>query len=162
MNWCTCSKAAHAVAATLLFGVAPAVLAQMRVDAVPASVLRPSSVMATAPALDTPAAVVPRASVLPSQQAEPMGMTSTLPVSYSTNVLGSTVQLDMPRYDSSGKYVRPKFYVGLQSDSMRNVMNSTGLAADKCMLPMVRARTRVSGDGEVTASLWVYARCTFF
>jgi hypothetical protein len=149
------------VAATLLLGAAPA-LAQMRADAIPASVLRPSSVMATAPAADAPAGVAPRASVLPTQHGEPLGPTSTLPVSYSTNVLGSTVQLDMPRYDSSGNYVRPKFYVGLQSDSMRNMMNSSGLAADKCMLPMLRARTRVSGDGEVSGTLWVYARCTFF
>jgi hypothetical protein len=144
-----------------LLCAAPA-LAQVRPESVPDSVLRPAHLLTTAPAPETPAGVaVPRNAVV-SPRAEPFGQTTTVPITYTTTLLGSTVQLDMPRYDSSGNYVRPKFYLGMQSDKMRNWMNSSGLAADKCMLPMLRARTRMSGDGEVSGTLWVYARCTFY
>lgn len=75
--------------------------------------------------------------------------------------LGSTVQLELPRDAGSGQYTRPKFIVGLPSDSMKSWMNSAGLEADHCMLPMLRARTRMSADGDINGTLWLYARCTF-
>lgn len=147
--------------ATLLIGAAPYAFAQMRAEAVPEAVLRPAHLLTTAPAVDVPSAAAMPRSALGNPRSESFAPNTTLPVSYSTTFLGSTLQLDMPRYDSGGNYVRPKFYVGMQSHTMRNWMNSTGLAADKCMLPMLRARTHLSGDGEVGGSLWVYARCTF-
>jgi hypothetical protein len=134
----------------------------MRVDAVPASVLRPANLAVTAPASDPTVASKAGPAAVPGPQSESFVTSTTLPMSYSTTFLGSTLQLDLPRYDASGKYVRPKFYVGKKSDSMRYWMNSAGISADKCMLPLVRARTHMGGDGDVSGSLWVYARCSFY
>jgi hypothetical protein len=152
----------HTLVATLLVGVAPIAIAQVRAEAAADSVLRPTHLLTAAPTPEAPAAIISPRSTLATSRSEAFAPDTALPISYSTTLLGSTLQLDMPRYDSSGKYVRPKFYVGMHSDTMRNWMNSTGLAADKCMLPMLRARTHMSGDGEVSGTLWVYARCTFY
>ena len=62
---------------------------------------------------------------------------------------------------STGQYTRPKFHVGVPSESMRGFLNSAGFSAEKCQLPMVRARTKSSGDGDINGTLWLYARCTF-
>ncbi len=79
----------------------------------------------------------------------------------SSSWLGSAIQLETPRATSTGQYTRPKFHVGVPSDSMRGFLNSAGFAAEKCQLPMVRARTKSSGDGDINGTLWLYARCTF-
>ena len=79
----------------------------------------------------------------------------------SSSWLGSAIQLEEPRVTSTGQYTRPKFHVGLPSESMRGFMNSAGFDTDKCQLPMVRARTRSSGDGDINGTLWLFARCTF-
>ena len=75
--------------------------------------------------------------------------------------LGTAVQLEAPRVTSTGQYTRPKFHVGVPSESMRGFLNSAGFSADKCQLPMVRARTKSNGDGDINGTLWLYARCTF-
>ena len=75
--------------------------------------------------------------------------------------LGSAIQLEEPRVTSTGQYTRPKFHVGVPSESMRGFMNSAGFDTDKCQLPMVRARTKSSGDGDINGTLWLFARCTF-
>ena len=87
--------------------------------------------------------------------------------SYSTTAaadsswLNSAIDLEAPRQTATGGYTRPKFHVGVPSESMRNFMNSAGIAADKCQLPMIKARTRTSGDGDINGTLWLFARCTF-
>ena len=87
---------------------------------------------------------------------------SGAPASGSTSSwLGNAVQLDAPLATSTGQYTRPKFHVGVPSESMRGFLNSAGFAADKCQLPMVRARTKSNGDGDINGTLWLYARCTF-
>lgn len=80
----------------------------------------------------------------------------------SSSWLGSAVQLEAPRPTTTGQYTRPKYHVGLPSEAMRNFLNSSaGLGADKCQLPMVRARTNWRGEGDFNGTLWLYARCTF-
>ncbi len=79
----------------------------------------------------------------------------------SSKWLGSAVQFEAPRATATGQYTRPKFHVGVPSESMRGWLTSAGLAADKCQLPMVRARTKSNGDGDINGTLWLYARCTF-
>lgn len=85
---------------------------------------------------------------------------SGMPATTST-WLGNAIQLDAPVATSTGQYTRPKFHVGIPSESMRGFLNSAGFAADKCQLPMVRARTKSNGDGDINGTLWLYARCTF-
>ncbi len=75
--------------------------------------------------------------------------------------IGSAIQLEEPRATGTGQYTRPKFHVGVPSESMRGFMNSAGFDTDKCQLPMVRARTKSNGDGNINGTLWLYARCTF-
>jgi hypothetical protein len=153
------SGAAVAAAVVVLVAAQPA-LAQMRAEMVSETALRPSGLMAAPPVAESQAGPALARSGLSTPRSEILVSPTTLPTSYSTQFLGSTLQLDLPRYDASGTYVRPKFYVGMKSDSMRNWINSTGLSAERCMLPMVRARTHMSGDGEMSGTLWVYARCT--
>jgi hypothetical protein len=45
---------------------------------------------------------------------------------------------------------------------MRNMMKSAGVTTKYCMLPMLRARTKMNGDGDINGTLWLYARCTFY
>lgn len=160
-GWYRGIAGAVVAAAAVVLAVAQPALAQVRPDMVPEAALRPSGLLSAAPVSESSAAPAPTRSALSATQPDILVSPATLPVSYSAQFLGSTLQLDLPRYDSSGKYVRPRFYVGMESDSMRNWMNASGLAAEKCMLPMVRARTHMSGDGEVSGTLWMYARCTF-
>lgn len=154
-------KAVAAVFTAAGFCAAPA-LAQMRADAMPASALRSVGLVDSKPAAEVPAGAMRAAPAGPVPRSEILTPSTTLPISYSTQFLGSTLQLDLPRYDSEGKYVRPKFYVGMRSESMRNLANAAGLGAEKCMLPMVRARTHMSGDGELSGTLYVYARCSLW
>lgn len=79
----------------------------------------------------------------------------------SSSWIGSAIQLEEPRATGTGQYTRPKFHVGVPSESMRGFMNAAGFDTDKCQLPMVRARTKSSGDGDINGTLWLYARCTF-
>ena len=111
--------------------------------------------------------VLPEAALPGHQRATERGSALSLPdtsrsfVSASSSWLGSAIQLEEPRVTSTGQYTRPKFHVGLPSESMRGFLNSAGFSADKCQLPMVRARTKSNGDGDINGTLWLFARCTF-
>jgi hypothetical protein len=120
--------------------------AQLRLDVVPESALPPTQQRALAgtSALSLPART-----------------TQSFSASSGSSWLGSAIQLEEPRATGSGQYTRPKFHVGIPSESMRGFMNSAGFDTDKCQLPMVRARTKSNGDGNINGTLWLYARCTF-
>ncbi len=115
--------------------------------------------------------VMPETAFLSTQTQTSSGDASSLqasaPRSFSgtpasgSSWLGTAIQLEAPRVTSTGQYTRPKFHVGMPSESMRGFLNSAGLAADKCQLPMVRARTKSNGDGDINGTLWLFARCTF-
>lgn len=96
-----------------------------------------------------------------SAQALPAATSRTFTASAGSTWIGSAIQLEEPRVNSLGQYTRPKFHVGVPSDSMKGFLNSAGFAADKCQLPMVRARTKSNGDGDINGTLWLFARCTF-
>jgi hypothetical protein len=85
----------------------------------------------------------------------------TIPALRAPGWLGSSVQIEPSRLTSAGTYTRPRVVFGLPSHTMRNWMNDNGIAADRCYLPMVRARARLSAEGEASGSLMLYARCTF-
>lgn len=114
--------------------------------------------------------VVPESALPPTQQGARPGAsalslsgttTQTFSASSGSGWLNSAIQLEEPRATGTGQYTRPKFHVGVPSESMRGFMNSAGFDTDKCQLPMVRARTKSSGDGDINGTLWLYARCTF-
>lgn len=62
-----------------------------------------------------------------------------------------------------GRYTRPRYAVGLQSEFMRDALSLTGLAAESCVAPMVRMRARQATiTGNTGVSMSVLARCTFY
>jgi len=131
--------------------LAPGAAAQVKVQAIPDSVLRPYSVRQTGAA---PAA----ASLLP--EAPPSAPAAVLQLrDYSW--LGGAVQVEASRTNIDGSYKRPKVIVGLPSESMKSWLYSAGFPTEQCLLPMVRARARINNDGEASGAFWLYARCTF-
>ena len=118
--------------------------AQLQLDVVPESALAPTQDRVVAAARSLPATT-----------------TRSYSAASGSSWLGSAIQLEEPRATGTGQYTRPKFHVGVPSESMRGFMNSAGFDTDKCQLPMVRARTKSSGDGNINGTLWLYARCTF-
>lgn len=74
---------------------------------------------------------------------------------------GGVQVIEQPRDPVTGAYRRPKIIVGLPSDAMKGWLKAGGITAERCLLPMVRARARLSEDGEASGTLWLYARCTF-
>jgi hypothetical protein len=78
-------------------------------------------------------------------------------------LIGGAVHLEMPRMAPNGQFVRPKIVIGLASSEMKTWLRSQGIAAEQCMLPMLRARARLNQETrEFSAGLTVYARCTFY
>jgi len=75
--------------------------------------------------------------------------------------LNSFVQVEMPRDLGDGRYSRPRVRLGMQSESLKSLAQSIGLQPDRCTLPGLRARSSASSD-ELSASVTVFARCSFF
>ena len=75
--------------------------------------------------------------------------------------LGGAVQYEAPRESVNGTYTRPKIAVGVPSESLKEWMKSAGFSAEQCLLPMVRARARVTPEGDANGTLWLSARCSF-
>jgi len=135
--------AALAVAASS--SIAQSLVAPLQVDVAPETAQLVQSQRSTEP-------VLPTASVAQSYSGAAASTSSWL---------GNAIQFETPRATGTGQYTRPKFHVGVPSESMRGFLNSAGFSADKCQLPMLRARTKSNGDGDINGTLWLYARCTF-
>ena len=83
--------------------------------------------------------------------------------SYQMNLIGSTVLLETARYTPDGRYVRPRLTIGSESPELKSWMKSAGFQAERCMLPMVRARVRRDeATGDIGTAFWVSARCKFY
>jgi hypothetical protein len=83
--------------------------------------------------------------------------------SYQMNLIGSTVLLETARLTPDGRYVRPRLTIGSESPELKSWMKSAGLQAERCMLPMVRARVRRDEQtGDIGSAFWVSARCKFY
>jgi hypothetical protein len=147
MSWLLCTLPVVFAAAT----IAPtSAVAQIRIEAIPDSVLRPYSTRENAPSALSPAV---------THSAPKFEASDPRFRDYSW--LGGAVQVESPRIAADGSYSRPKLMLGLPSEAMKDWMHSAGFAADKCLLPMVRARARINADGEAYGTLWLYARCSF-
>jgi len=140
---------AAAIVALLMLGTASAA-AQMRRDLPPEATFRVDPMRDLTSSGGRPLNVVPSSSA-------PV----TLPPLNLPHWLGSTMQVEPSQLTSAGTYTRPRIIFGMPSDSMRQWMHDNGVAAERCYLPMVRARAKLSPDGEASASLLLYARCTF-
>lgn len=79
------------------------------------------------------------------------------------SLIGNAVHIEMPRFDPSGRYVRPKIVFGLASPQIKSWLRAQGLGAEACMFPMLRARARLNQEsGEISAGVTLHARCTFY
>lgn len=128
----------------------PAANAQLRVEAIADSVLRPYSLRdaGALPATELEARAAPR-------------LKQSAPQLRDYSWLGGAVQVESSRIGINGTYTRPKVVIGVPSEAMKDWMGAAGLTAEQCLLPMVRARARISPDGEPSGALWLYARCSF-
>jgi len=145
-----------ALLAAAVVALAPhAALAQTdavtRPEAIAESVLRPYSVRQ----MRSSESAMP----LPEAEPEPAD-NGRAPRDYSW-MKGAVQVVEQPRDPVTGAYKRPKIIVGLPSDAMKSWLKSGGITAERCLLPMVRARARVNEEGEASGALWLYARCTF-
>ncbi len=104
---------------------------------------------------------VPREARTANAAPDPIETTSDrAPRDYSW-MKGAVQVLDQPVDPVTGAYKRPKVVIGVPSETVANWLKSNGIAAERCLLPMLRARARVSDEGEASGSLQLFARCTF-
>jgi len=151
------SAAGLAAVVAALLGLAPATAlgqadAVVRAEAIPESVLRPYSVRQAREA----------ASALPLPEPAEIETIDDgrAPRDYEW-MKGSVQVIEQPRDPVTGAYRRPKIIVGLPSDTMKSWLKASGITAERCLLPMVRARAKLNEEGEASGALWLYARCTF-
>lgn len=74
--------------------------------------------------------------------------------------LGGARLVEVPNHAAPGSYARPRYALGFRSDAMRGWLNGLGLDATSCLAPVVRLRSKISSDGDVSGSIWLYARCS--
>jgi hypothetical protein len=121
-----CLQAAPpALLGAVAMALATVASAQMRIDAVPESVMRPYSVRDSG--------AIPR-SEPPIRSAHALAAAAPQTRDYSW--LGGALQVEAARENSNGTYTRPKLIIGLPSESMKDWMNSAGFAAEQCLLAL--------------------------
>lgn len=147
----------HKLTALALVAVALPCSAQWLHDATPEATLLTSQHQMSTNAADSTS----QSSALSPQA---LGSRSFYGTSASDSTwLGSAIRMEAPRPTATGEYTKPKFIVGLPSDSMRGFMNSMGFSTERCMLPTVKARAKVGAGGDVEGgTFWLSARCTFY
>lgn len=77
------------------------------------------------------------------------------------NRWSSASLVEMPRDAIPGRYQRPRYALGFRSEALRNWLKEAGVDAQTCIAPLLRMRTKLSGDGDFSGTLWLYARCSF-
>lgn len=113
--------------------------------------LRVDRSMFAAPHAESPSVVLP-------------GSLPTTVESYQMDLFGgSAILLETARITSDGRYVRPRLTIGSESTELKSWMKSAGFQAERCMLPMFRARLRRDeATGDIGSTFWVSARCKFY
>ena len=76
------------------------------------------------------------------------------------NRWSSASLVEMPRDAIPGRYQRPRYAVGFRSEALRVWLKQAGVDAQTCIAPVLRLRTKLSGEGELSGALWLYARCS--
>lgn len=60
----------------------------------------------------------------------------------------------------SPTYRRPRYALGFRSDTLKDLATRAGFDAQSCLAPIVRLRTKLHSDGDVSGTFWIYARCS--
>lgn len=127
-------------------------------DTAPRESVQPTTILLAPDRLAAPGMPKPSAPALPELG---ISESSTRLRAGTYDVLGSYVQLEMPRDLGNGTYSRPKLRFGMQSESLKSFASSMGLQPDRCTLPSFRTRSSASSD-EVSGSVILLARCSFY
>jgi hypothetical protein len=122
-----------------------------------------ASAAGAAQAADAPMRLaLPRAALAAAHAARPadadVALRPALPRRESA--LGGARLIEVPRAGAPGTYGRPRYALGFRSEALRGLMNDIGIEATSCLAPVVRLRTRISGDGDFSGAIWIYARCS--
>jgi len=120
--------------------------------------VRPATVLLAPDRLTAPGMPKPAAPPMPDLGAS---ASSAALNARAYDVLGSYVQLEMPRDLGDGTYTRPKLRFGMQSEALKSWATSIGMQPERCTLPTLRGRSRVTSD-EVSGTVIVMARCSFY
>lgn len=70
--------------------------------------------------------------------------------------------IEVPRESTHGQYTRPRYALGFRSNTMRRWLKDLGMDAQSCLAPVVRLRTSISSDFDVSGTLWIHVRCSFY
>ena len=73
----------------------------------------------------------------------------------------SATLVELPRDAVPGTYQRPHYALGFRSETLRGWLKEAGVDAHTCIAPVLRLRTKLSSQGELSGALWLYARCSF-
>lgn len=73
----------------------------------------------------------------------------------------SATLVELPRDAVPGTYQRPHYALGFRSEALRSWLREAGVDAHTCIAPVLRLRTQLSSQGDLTGALWLYARCSF-
>lgn len=78
-------------------------------------------------------------------------------------LVGNGVLLEMARVGPDGNFRRPRIVIGRQSPELHAWMKESGLAPERCMLPMFRGRLNRDPDtGKTGVAVLMSARCSFY
>lgn len=130
--------------AASLIGLAMPAAAQISLQSLPPDLLMPASLNGPTPRLQA---------MWPSVRGE-----NPFPQFESAHHWLVSGLLIEPARLVDGRYVRPRYSFGLQSESLRSFLRGAGLEAQSCMLPVVRARAKLGSDSE--GAIWLNMRCT--
>ncbi|MFN3565312.1 MAG: hypothetical protein ACK4V1_04920 [Burkholderiaceae bacterium] len=83
-----------------------------------------------------------------------------LPVLHAKRWSSATL-VELPRDAVPGTYQRPHYALGFRSETLRGWLREAGVDAHTCIAPLLRLRTKLSSQGELSGALWLYARCSF-
>lgn len=120
--------------------------------------VRPATVLLTPDRLTAPGMPRPAPPPMPELGASASSATVN---ARAYELLGSYVQLEMPRDLGDGTYTRPKLRFGMQSEALKSWATSVGMQPERCTLPTLRSRSRVTSD-EISGTVIVMARCSFY
>ena len=127
-------------------------------DAANREAVRPTTVLLTPDRLTAPGMPRPAPPPMPELGASASSANMN---ARAYDVLGSYVQLEMPRDLGDGTYTRPKLRFGMQSEALKSWATSVGMQPERCTLPTLRSRSRVTSD-EISGTVIVMARCSFY
>jgi hypothetical protein len=58
-----------------------------------------------------------------------------------------------------GQNARPRYGIGMRAPALESALETIGLEARRCLAPVVRMRTRLTSESNLTGTVWLHLRC---